>query len=134
MVFTNITFTYRKKLLEQFPSLEQNLNEHQETFQERLMQLIWTKGFSETEIYKSANIDRRLFSKIRSDSSYHPQKQTILPLLIALHLNITEAEDLLSRAGFALSPTNTTDVIYRFCIQNKIFNQNMIDELIYELS
>ena len=134
MVFTNITFTYRKKLLEQFPSLKQNLNEHPETFQERLMQLIWTKGFSETEIYKSANIDRRLFSKIRSDSSYHPQKQTILPLLIALHLNITEAEDLLSRAGFALSPTNTTDVIYRFCIQNKIFNQNMIDELIYELS
>ena len=134
MVFTNITFTYRKKLLEQFPSLKQNLNEHQETFQERLMQLIWTKGFSETEIYKSANIDRRLFSKIRSDSSYHPQKQTILPLLIALHLNITEAEDLLSRAGFALSPTNPTDVIYRFCIQNKIFNQNLIDELIYELS
>ena len=97
------------------------------------MQMIWTKGFSETQIYKSANIDRRLFSKIRSDSSYHPQKQTILPLLIALHLSISEAEDLLSRAGFAFSPTSPIDVIYRFCIQNEIFNQNVIEELIYEV-
>ena len=97
------------------------------------MQIIWTKGFSETQIYKSANIDRRLFSKIRSDSSYHPQKQTILPLLIALHLSISEAEDLLSRAGFAFSPTNPIDVIYRFCIQNKIFNKNVVEELIYEI-
>jgi len=103
-----------------------------ETFQERLMHMIWTKGFSETQIYKSANIDRRLFSKIRSDAAYHPQKQTILPLLIALNADLSEAEDLLSRAGFAFSPTNPTDVIYRFCIKNKIFNMHIVEELIYE--
>ena len=96
------------------------------------MHLIWNKGLSEIQIYKTANIDRRLFSKIRSDSEYHPQKQTILPLLIALKLDISEAEDLLARAGFAFSPNNPTDVIYRFCIENKIFNMNTVEELIYE--
>lgn len=96
------------------------------------MQMIWSKGFSETEIYKSANIDRRLFSKIRSDSSYHPQKETILPLLLALHLELTEAEDLLARAGFAFSPNKPTDVIYRFCIGNGIYNLDIVEELIYE--
>ena len=98
------------------------------------MHIIWKNGFSEIQIYKTANIDRRLFSKIRSDSSYHPQKQTILPLLISLRLDISEAEDLLARAGFALSPTDTTDVVYRFCIENQIFDLNVVNELIYEIS
>ena len=86
------------------------------------MHLIWSKGFSEIQIYKTANIDRRLFSKIRSDADYHPQKQTILSLIIALHLNLVEAEDLLSRAGFAFSPVNTIDSIYQFCIENSIYD------------
>lgn len=98
------------------------------------MDIIWSKGLSETEIYKAANIDRRLFSKIRSDSKYHPQKQTILPLLVALKLSLNEAEDLLSRAGFAFSPTNTTDIIYKFCIENKIYDLCVIDELNYEVA
>lgn len=96
------------------------------------MQMIWSKGFSEIQIYKTANIDRRLFSKIRSNSTYHPQKQTILQLLIALKVELSEAEDLLSRAGFAFSPTNPIDVIYRFCIINKIYKVDMVEELIYE--
>ena len=96
------------------------------------MHIIWSKGLSEIQIYKSANIDRRLFSKIRSDSSYHPQKQTILSLIIALHLNLVEAEDLLSRAGFAFSPVDTIDTIYQFCIENNIYDFRIIDELVYE--
>jgi len=94
------------------------------------MNLIWSRNLSETEIYKTANIDRRLFSKIRSDSAYHPQKQTILPLLIALRLNIDEAEDLLSRAGFALSPVNNDDVVYRFCIENRIYDLFIVNTLL----
>ena len=70
------------------------------------MHLIWNKGFSEIQIYKTANIDRRLFSKIRSDTNYHPQKQTILSLIIALHLNLVEAkgEDL-ERFGTSFPPS-----------------------------
>lgn len=96
------------------------------------MHLIWNKGLSEIQIYKTANIDRRLFSKIRSDTNYHPQKQTILSLIIALHLNLVEAEDLLSRAGFSFSPVNTIDSIYQFCIENSIYDFRIIDELVYE--
>ena len=98
------------------------------------MQIIWNKGISEVQIYKAANIDRRLFSKIRSDLNYHPQKKTILPLLIVLQLDIKEAEDLLSRAGFAFSPSYTEDVIYRFCIENKIFRMDVVEELLFEFS
>lgn len=96
------------------------------------MHLIWSKGFSEIQIYKTANINRRLFSKIRYDADYHPQKQTILSLIIALHLNLVEAEDLLSRAGFAFSPVDTIDTIYQFCIENNIYDFGIIGELIYE--
>ena len=71
------------------------------------MHLIWSKGFSEIQIYKTANIDRRLFSKIRSDADYHPQKQTILSLIIALHLDMEEAVDLLARAGSAAMERTT---------------------------
>ncbi|MDY6397252.1 MAG: hypothetical protein SPL22_05925 [Treponema sp.] len=96
------------------------------------MHLIWSKGFYEIQIYKTASIDRRLFSKIRSDADYHPQKQTILSLIIALHLNLVEAEDLLSRAGFAFSPVDIIDTIYQFCIENAIYDFGIIGELIYE--
>lgn len=96
------------------------------------MHLIWSKGFSEIQIYKTANIDRRLFSKIRSDADYHPRKQTILSLIIALHLDMEEAVDLLARAGFAFSPVNPIDTIYQFCIENAIYDFGIIDELVYE--
>lgn len=98
------------------------------------MDLIWSKGFSETEVYKAANIDRRLFSKIRSDSEYHPQKQTILPLAVALRLNLQEAEDLLSRAGFAFSPVDTTDIIFKYCIEHSVYDLSKVEELIYEIT
>ena len=62
------------------------------------MHLIWNKGLSEIQIYKTANIDRRLFSKIRSDADYHPQKHTILSLIIALHLDLSEESIEIGRA------------------------------------
>jgi hypothetical protein len=121
----------QRRLLEKHPQLKQRLFSKDETFQEKLMHLIWDNGLSEIKIYKDARIDRRLFSKIRSDTYYHPQKQTILPILIALRLNIDEAEDLLSRAGYTFSPSDRTDIIYRYCIENSIFDFNVIDDLIY---
>ena len=96
------------------------------------MHLIWNKGLSEIQIYKTANIDRRLFSKIRSDADYHPQKQTILSLIIELHLNSMQAQHLLSRACYAFYSVDTIDTIYQFCIENNIYDFRIIDELVYE--
>ena len=73
-----------------------------------------------------------MFSKIRSDVDYHPQKQIILSLIIALHLDMEEAVDLLTRAGFTFSPVDTIDTIYQFCIENNIYDFRIIDELVYE--
>ncbi|MBO5769721.1 MAG: hypothetical protein J6R23_00510 [Spirochaetales bacterium] len=97
------------------------------------MRLIWDRNLNECQIYKRANIDRRLFSKIRSNASYHPSKKTALSLSVALCLSIKEAEELLSRAGFSFSPSTRMDIIYRFFIENEIFDNQCIEELLYEL-
>ena len=100
-------------------SLRDLLARREESFQACLFRLIDEKGLKDTEVYKKANIDRRLFSKIRCDENYHPKKQTVLAFALALCLSLDETADLLRRAGFALSPCSRADLIVEFCIQNK---------------
>jgi O-acetyl-ADP-ribose deacetylase (regulator of RNase III) len=97
-------------------SLEERLKHLDKTFQEYLFMLIDRKGFEDTEVYKKANIDRKHFSKIRSNKDYKPSKKTALALAIALELGLDETRDLLSRAGLALSPSSTFDKIVEYCI------------------
>ncbi len=99
-------------------SLEERLKHLDKTFQEYLFMLIDRKGFEDTEVYKKANIDRKHFSKIRSNKDYKPSKKTALALAIALELGLDETRDLLSRAGLALSPSSTFDKIVEYCIDN----------------
>lgn len=99
-------------------SLEERLKHLDKTFQEYLFMLIDRKGFEDTEVYKRANIDRKHFSKIRSNKDYKPSKKTALALAIALELGLDETRDLLSRAGLALSPSSTFDKIVEYCIDN----------------
>ncbi|MBQ9179869.1 MAG: macro domain-containing protein [Firmicutes bacterium] len=101
-------------------SLDEKLEHMSETFQEHLFRLIDRKGLDDREVYKRANIDRKHFSKIRSNVSYNPSKRTALALAIALELNLDETTDLLLRAGIALSPSNPFDVIMTYCIENEI--------------
>ena len=96
-----------------------------EGFQECLFRLIDERGLKDPEVYKAANLDKRLFSKIRSNPKYKPKKETALALAIALKLNIDETADLLARAGYALSPSSMTDVIVRFYIESG--NYDMMD-------
>ena len=92
----------------------------EETFQERLFRLIDRKGLEDTVVYKKANLDRKLFSKIRSNVDYNPSKKTALALAVALELNLDETKDLLLRAGIALSRSNVFDLIIAYCFDHHI--------------
>ena len=94
----------------------------EETFQELLFRHIDRKGMEDPEVYKKANLDRKLFSKIRSNKNYMPSKKTALALAVALELNMDETLDLLRRAGLTLSPSIRFDLIVSYCIEHKIYN------------
>lgn len=103
-----------------------------QTFQEKLLKTIDAKGLTDAQVYTKANIDRRLFSKIRCNKDYKPSKATALALAIALGLDLDETTDLLGRAGLALSPSSKADLIVKFCIINGIYNIIDVNSILYE--
>lgn len=107
--------------------LEDLMGEIGESFQQILFQKIDESGMTDAEVYKNANMDRRLFSKIRSNPAYHPQKNTILALSISLKLSLEDTAALLASAGFALSPGNKTDLIVKFFIEHGIYDIQTIN-------
>ena len=112
-----VTFTKKESF-----TLDQLMDEVGESFHDMLFLRIDMSGMTDVEVYKRANIDRKLFSKIRSNPAYHPRKQTVLALAIALKLNIDETIDLLARAEYALSPGNKGDLIVKYFIERGIYD------------
>ncbi|MCE7791558.1 hypothetical protein K8O68_03845 [Salipaludibacillus sp. CUR1] len=104
----------------------------QPSFNSVLFGFIDQKGVTDPELYKKAGIDRKLFSKIRSKTTYRPGKNTILALALALELNQDQTEQLLSSAGHSLSNNATGDLVIQFCLKKKIYDiDNVNQALVY---
>lgn len=112
-------------------SLLYALSNTEDTFSESLLKLIDESGLTDAQVYKKANIDRRLFSKIRKNKDYTPSKSTVLSLAIALELDINKTKDLLRKAGFALSHSNKFDIIIEYFISNKTYDIYTINEVLF---
>ena len=108
-------------------SLQERINHMSDSFSEYLLYLISAKGMKNAEVYDRAIVKKQIFSTIKTNPNYHPQKLTALCLCIGAKLNLDESRDLLSRAGYALSPCDKTDIIFSYFIEKEIYDMVEVD-------
>lgn len=107
--------------------LEERMKHMSDTYSEYLMYLIQERNMANAEVWKRAIVDKKIFSKIKNNRNYHPNKLTALCLCVGAKLNLDESKDLLARAGYALSPCDKTDIIFSYFIENEIYDMIELD-------
>ena len=113
-------------------SLSDALSGMDESFSEMVLRKIDERGMTDAQCYKKAEIDRKLFSKLRGNRLYKPSRQTAVALAIALELSLEETKELLMKAGFALSHSSKFDIIIEYFISRGNYNRFEINEALYE--
>ena len=112
-------------------SLEDFLKQKDAGFAETLVSLIERSGRKNSEVYKKANVDKKLFSKIINNVNYHPSKETAVAFAIALELDLDGAKDLIARAGYALTHSSKFDIIVEYFILHKNYDVFEINETLF---
>ncbi len=108
-------------------------NTGKQTFCQMLFSLIDQKNFKDVDVYKRANLDRKYFSKLRSDQNYKPKKKIVCALALALELDNPTCKKLVKKAGYILTSASKFDLVIRYCIENKIYDLMKVNEMLYDL-
>lgn len=116
--------------------MENNVKEYlnhnrSKSFRDLLFSYIDKGNYKDSEVYNKVNIDRKLFSKIRCNNNYIPKKNTVIKLCLSLRLDKYDFNKLLNSAGYSLSYNNNFDLIISYCLDNKIYDLNVVNEYLY---